>query len=440
MDSLIPTSVKVEKEIKITDNSKFFLQLGDSNFRVPCRNTILKYPGLNSRCIWDDGNIICVIPTSSTEMISLVALIFTSLVTDIDTLNFLDYLDPELPTTFLNMLSKQPVELSIPYLNYNQLTDSGIKDPYLNVSAFPEFRRDLLSFFKAPKELPPGSNLKYINHIVFSHEYIPYALKLVNNDVSPLTLTYMLEYIHAYEIYFAITDNLPVLTYTNEIDILRGLDANKYKQCWNHLIEDDSVSRTSHKKVDRSYVDMVSIIKGRLKAHPRYKQIKAILESGLGVVTGGFIAACMYNTEHTDIDICLHQHVYISEIKSMFENVVEINDSRFTVDDLDIFVSSTSIYHNISSFHMSVVRAYYDGIKLYMFPSCLISALNNVIHINHLRLLHNTISKYWDRGFTFETKYMLGAEGGEVTKIDKSVSYKSQPTHSYYNMYCLENI
>lgn len=446
MDSLVSTSVGIGKEIKVTEKSRFFIQFADNKFRVQCRDTIFKYEGLRSRCISEGDDIICIIPTSSTEMISLLALIFTSLIIDIDTLNFLDYLDPELPSTLLNMLSNQEVELSIPYVDYKQLMNKAqdLQDCYLGLIVHPKFSEDLLPFFKIPKELPIGTNLKYINHIVFSREYIPGILKYIDNRISPSSLTYILEYIRAYEIYSSITENIPPITYTDEIDILRNLDPVKYGVCWDHLTGDTLCESSGSCCVTRSYFDMVSIIKGRLKAHPSYRQIKNILQSGMGVITGGFIVSCMYNTDYSDIDICLKPDVNINEVKSMFTNITEENDYRFLVSeldiksmfgdivndnqsavpDLDIFVSPTNIVHNISKFHFSVSRAYYDGVKLYMSPSCLISAINNVVHVNPLRLSKGSIDKYLKRGFRFEPEWISNnkADSSSMKKIgDRSI-------------------
>jgi len=428
MDSLIikTSAVTLGTKIKVNDNSKFFLQLGDSNFRLSCRDTILEYPGLYKRCIQDGNDIVCVLPTSSSEMISVLAVIFTQLSIDLDTLNFLDYLDPELPQKFISIMGTQRINLKIPYLDYQQLTDLGIEEPYMSVSTFPEFRTDLLSFFKEPKELSSGINVKYMNHVIFSHEYIPGIVRFIRNNISVVSLSYILNYIRAYEIYFAITGNLPVIVYTDEIDTLKELDNKKYKPCLDNLVN-GSISREGHLKVERSYFDIISIIRGRLKSNTHYKQIKTILNSGLGVVTGGFIAACMYNTDYSDIDICLESHVDINEVKAMFDDLIESNDARFRVGNLDIFVSPTHMHHTISTFHMSVVRAYYNGDKLYMFPSCLISALNNVVHVNPLRLSIPSVQKYRDRGFTLEDTWLR-----LVDKDIKPAEKKEDPLYSYF--------
>lgn len=397
MDRFSSTSaIKLVGEITPTSTSKFFLQLADTEFRLPTTHIITEYEGLRNRCKQEGDNIICVIPTNSHETLALLLVILQN-PSIAENLSFFNYLDKDIPNVYLNVLGARDMKLYVPYI--------------IDTSSF-----SYDEYFVAPVELPPNV-LNSISYCLFDKKYIPYSLSHINGEVEIDLFSYAVQYIHSYEVYCSSSMKLEPILYTNQFDTLQSLPNKKYKQCWtNHLRSTTIVKRKKMVKAPRSYLETEYMIKGKLKTSKHWNAIKTILKNNWGVVTGGFIAGCIFGTIYNDIDICIDTGIDPLLIKALFDghNIIEKKNNRFKVDDLDIFFSDTNYVHTISRFHFSVVRAFYDGEHLYMFPSCLISIMNKgIIHVNHRSIKPKHVESYLNKGYMFEkddVEEILGSE------------------------------
>src|SRR5574337_2135644 len=111
MDKFQSTNtVKLATEVKPTSESKYYLQLGDTDFRLPITSVIAEYDGLVKRCKQEGDDIICVIPTTSHETLAvLLVSLQNSNVTE--NLSFFHYLDEDISNAAINTWGKKKINL-----------------------------------------------------------------------------------------------------------------------------------------------------------------------------------------------------------------------------------------------------------------------------------------------------------------------------------------
>lgn len=446
MDKFQSTNtIKLATEVKPTSESKYYFQLGDTDFRLPTTNVISEYDGLVKRCKQEGDNIICVIPTTSYETLALL-LVSLQNPSVAENLSFFHYLDEDISNTVINTWGQKKVNLFVPYLRDVEkpssvahiIEDNEEDINEITIKVYESSSTSLGNYFVSPIELPIDMT-NHIPYCLLDKKYIPYSLPYINEKVKPTLVSYAIQYIHAYEVYCSTTRKLEPILYTNQFEVLQQLPNDEYKNCWtNHLYSKDIVKEPDVKvKANRSYLDTECIIKGRLKSCKHWSAIKTILDNNWGVVTGGFIAGCIFGTSYTDIDICIDGGVDPADVKELFEGekLVEKKNNRFKVDNLDIFFSNSNYVHTISCFHFSVVRAFYDG-HLHMLPSCLISIMNGgIIHVNHRRVKSKHVDSYLGKGYMFEkTDVDSILEGYKDLDHEKKINQSNKQSDGSFNV------
>jgi hypothetical protein len=194
------------------------------------------------------------------------------------------------------------------------------------------------------------------------------------------------------------------------------------------------------------FVNNLKDIVGNLFEHVKWDGI---------AITGSIIPRCMYNFndrfksyyEGSDIDVMvtanteidfdyrvqkLYESIKKSEESAELSKVVTPNQHKYyiTFDSntvktpkLDIF-RVKNIPYVVSRFHFAMVRAFYDGNQVWMFPSCISSLstreTSDIRWVSCKSDLKITLLKYIQRGFKFklscENYKKLGAVHGETLR------------------------
>ena len=431
------TEVKLTSQVNT--NSPIDLTTSDKSYSITTPN-INKFSGLLTRCIDDK----CILPTVNKSVIDLVHVLSSEIEFDPELIGFTSYIDMKLEHRAIEYFGGKFTKLFVPIINYDR-NPPVITDDY----KFDKFKEigdevSLSSHFVEP--VFPSDVPDHLYKYYITPQYLPHILTSIK---SPQLMSYAMAYLYAHERYASVAETPRVHLFTDEYE---HINKKEFEACWYPFINQqdliysfsaaDAPTVISCLRPTPQYEEMIKLMRDTINSHPCALLINHILDNKLGVITGGFIAGVIFGSNSYDIDICLYPEVDIFELGTLLPNNgiigLDIQDQRITVDcennlELDIFKSKLHPITLISNFHFSCVRAFYDGDKLYMFPSCMLTILNgglNTVNIRFGRL--SKVYSYLVRGFKFlqsDIELMKIFEGDEFVVEGKLDPLPPLPNH-----------
>lgn len=413
-----------QKEIDFSVVNKFYLLSADEDTRIRVDPNVINFPSLKKRCQLTDDVCYIKLDTNDTNVICGIANLcckyydFEDRMGDI--ISFIQYIcDDELMNRFLADMGKIVIEGSESCDTPEETrVEDFIEVEGTDIKFLPFYDSVVKSINPTPvfkETLTPEQCEKLpISYLLTHYDRCKYAFSHPNIGNADLTdLGCAIIRMWNKELEFVTTGKGHIKLFTNEFENLPRFNV-KVNEESPYKLRFDKTNITLGEETHYKPVSYSCLI-NRIKSLVSYNDVvKRFMVEGYGIIFGDSLSSLTFQTSYySPLTLCLKDKSKLKDALTLFSDYKRKDhlDKQLIIfkcsstRTIHLYIPNISHIHHIASQPYSINRMFFDGDKVRMTLSCMLSWINNeFVTIYPWKCDADKVTELLRAGFNFYTK------------------------------------